>query len=237
VRSFDLNKQRQLGVNSMKIFNSLLLILCLAPSLASALAVAEKADPVKRAAVTKNQQLEARLAMVEQAYKGLATRNAPPNPSCVSDAQCGHGTCDLVTNLCVCTDGWMTAQPVGNPPAIPGSIPASQQGACEYPRPDGLKAVLLHSILLGYFGAGEFSLGNNGYGAGQITLTVTGVAMIIGGVVVAGCGAVPVGVPMAIVGVAELAGNFGWWIYDIWAMATQTRTDGNGQQIWLPGKW
>ena len=142
-----------------------------------------------------------------------------PDINCTSNADCGNGNC--ISGTCVCSSGYIT-------------FPSDSTTACNYVQKYQLTAFLLH-FFLGAFGAGEFYLGNNAYGAGQIVLNFC--SLIIGCVV--GCCMLKggkTGGALACMGscliVLAAIGCFVWWIIDCVFIGTfHYSVDGSGAPI------
>lgn len=129
-------------------------------------------------------------------FLALVSIQALGSPSnCTSFADCNNeGFCDTSTGVCKCDDHYIN----------------SHDGTqCTYKQKQQLTAFLLH-FFLGYFGAGEFYVGNNGLAAGQLVLS-TGSGILLGiAKGTKGKCSVATGILGGIGGLASMI----WWIAD-----------------------
>ena len=202
----------------MKKCYAILLALCLAPALSYA-------DAAPKAPRLTKVELAERVALLEQALlsqqgaqEARSSLLARSGPACLTDADCsGHGTCTVATGICKCDAGFITPK-------------ASGAGQCSYEQKAQLTAFLLH-FFLGEFGTGEFYAGNNGWGGGQLAITLGWVASLITGWSLAACGVPVVPYILYIVGAAGFLAEFGWWLADDVLFGTNQRPDGNGEPL------
>lgn len=156
-------------------------------------------------------------------------KSGDPVINCTSYASCNYnGVCaDQFT--CICYDGYTTHDSHDNT-------------SCNYQQKSRTTAFLLH-FFLGWWGFGEFYLGNGNLGGGQLGLSVGGIAFACIVAAIAGCCSKGckdrfgdkefLGGTCVIVCyfVIWFVGVEIWWIYDCVTIGTGVRTDGHGVAI------
>lgn len=123
------------------------------------------------------------------------------------------------------------------------TYPKNSETQCNYRRKSRFNAFVLHLFFGLETGAGEWYLGNKDYATFEVVLFFpaiigfTFVFVLFGCVIDICCdtdgGAInSCGVMGVIIGILSVLAMVGFWGYELWAIATYNRTDGNGVKTW-----
>jgi hypothetical protein len=126
-----------------------------------------------------------------------------------------EGIC--IQNTCRCDNGWTSE--------------SNSTIGCTYQQKNRFGAFFLHFFLF-FFGAGEFYLGNIGFGVGQLVYNCIGTCIMccIGLACIKMFEKPGMGCTVFIV-VCWVIGSFAWWVLDLVWIGCGWRLDGNGMPI------